>query len=110
MAFLDPLHDPVHDTATRTTRRARVSIVGTLAARILHAPDATFTRALAAWRLRRERRLARLAFRRLLQYDARMLDDMGLTHEDVLWGASLPLELDAAHQVHHRAWRRRMRR
>ena len=97
MAFLDSTPRPA---ATPTTRIAR---------RLFHAPDALLARALAAWRRRREQRLARLAFQRLLPFDPRMLDDMGLTHEDVRWGTSLPLELDAARHVHERVRRRRQR-
>lgn len=96
-----------------TERSALMAFLDTAAHAATHtfqAPETLLARALAALRARRERRLARLAFRRLEQFDARMLDDMGLTHEDVLWGSSLPLELDAASHVHHRARRRRMKR
>ena len=67
-------------------------------------------RLLSAWRLRREQRLARLAFNRLAAYDDHILDDIGLERREVLWGSSLPIEMDAAMHVQAVARRRRARR
>ena len=66
-----------------------------------------FRHVLRAWRTRREQRLARLAFQRLATYDAHLLDDMGLTHADLAWGSSLPIDMDAAAAVRRRARNRR---
>lgn len=49
----------------------------------------------------------RRRFRKLLTLDDRMLSDIGLTREEVLWGAGLPLSDNASLLVHHKARVRR---
>lgn len=41
-------------------------------------------------------RRRRAAFARLAELDAEILDDIGLTYEDIEWGMSLPLKENAA--------------
>ena len=69
-----------------------------LAQRFLFALD----RFRARRRTLRERRLARLAFADMRRLDDHMLDDIGLRGDDVRWGMSLPLEIDAARAVRRR--------
>ena len=66
-----------------------------------------FTRTIAWLAATRDRIARRRQFKALLRYDPRMLDDMGLTHEDVSWGLGQPLWVDAARAVEARAGRRR---
>lgn len=55
------------------------------------------------WRdLTRRRR-----FKRLMSLDDRMLDDIGLNRDEVLWAASLPLSDNASLLAHHKARIRR---
>lgn len=58
---------------------------------------------LHAWRRRRQ-------YRTLLDFDDRMLDDMGVTREEVYRHAGLPLYRNAAIELSHAAWTRRNRR
>lgn len=55
-----------------------------------------------AHRLRRRRRLYRM-----LGLDDHMLDDIGITREDLLWAIDLPLRVNAALLMHARARCRR---
>lgn len=50
---------------------------------------------------------ARAAFMHTIRLDDRILDDMGVTREEVLWAASLPLEDNAALALRARAAKRR---
>lgn len=63
----------------------------------------------AALARRRAAREARLAFSRWLSLDARMLEDAGVTREEVDWAAGLPLHVDAALMLRARALERRAR-
>ncbi len=49
----------------------------------------------------------RLAFQRVLHLDDRMLDDIGLTREEVEWANRLPLRMNASHEAHRLARLRR---
>lgn len=51
-----------------------------------------------AYTIRRRRQ----AFARLGELDAEILDDIGLTYEDIAWGMTLPLEENAAVRVRTR--------
>lgn len=68
---------------------------------------AYFIRAIAWLAAARDRIARRRQFKALLRYDPRMLDDMGLTPEDVAWGLGQPLWVDAARAVEARAGSRR---
>lgn len=46
--------------------------------------------------------------RNLAHYESRMLDDMGVTRDEVLWAAHLPLNLNAAWELRHRSRTRRL--
>lgn len=46
--------------------------------------------------------------RALEVYDRHMLDDMGVTHEEVIWASHLPLTLNAAWELRHRSRTRRL--
>ena len=46
--------------------------------------------------------------RNLEHYDQRMLDDMGITREEVIWASRLPLSLNAAWELRHRSRTRRL--
>jgi uncharacterized protein YjiS (DUF1127 family) len=56
-----------------------------------------------------EHKIARRAFTDTFRLDDRMLDDIGVTREDVEWAAGLPLWMDAAEALHARASARRAR-
>ena len=45
----------------------------------------------------------RAAFMQMLRLDDSMLNDIGVTREDVAWAASLPLDVNAARAVRERA-------
>lgn len=62
------------------------------------------------YRRRRASRQARAAFMNTVHLDDRILDDMGVTREEVLWAASLPIEQNAALALRVRAARRRSAR
>lgn len=49
----------------------------------------------------------RAAFMNLVHQDDRILDDIGVTREEVLWAASLPVRINAALALHERAQMRR---
>ena len=55
---------------------------------------------LANWQRRRQ-------FKRLLDLDDRLLDDIGLIREEVIWGAGLPLNINASLVAHNKARQRR---
>ncbi|WP_179954032.1 DUF1127 domain-containing protein [Denitrobaculum tricleocarpae] len=58
---------------------------------------------------RRAQKLARDAFMATVRLDDRMLDDIGVTREEVQWAAGLPLAFNAARALHSRARARRRR-
>jgi uncharacterized protein YjiS (DUF1127 family) len=49
---------------------------------------------------------ARRAVRAMLDWDERLLDDIGVRREEVLWAAALPLTVNAALALEDRALRR----
>ena len=51
---------------------------------------------------------ARNEIRQLKETDERLLKDMGLTREEVLWASRLPLSLNAAHELRHESRSRRL--
>lgn len=53
--------------------------------------------------LRKALRIDRLAFQHVLYLDDRILDDMGVTREDVLWANKLPLRQNAALELRKRS-------
>lgn len=59
------------------------------------------------YRRHRARRDDRDAFMHLLRLDDRVLDDIGVTREEVEWAAALPLEVNAAAALWQRAGARR---
>ncbi|MGI9487708.1 MAG: hypothetical protein ACR2RF_17880 [Geminicoccaceae bacterium] len=59
------------------------------------------------YRRRRDLKEARAAFMHTVYLDDRLLDDMGVTREEVRWAASLPLEENAALALRERAAKRR---
>ena len=46
--------------------------------------------------------------RNLERYEQRMLDDMGVTRDEVMWASRLPLSLNAAWELRHRSRTRRL--
>jgi uncharacterized protein YjiS (DUF1127 family) len=54
-----------------------------------------------------ENSVARQAFMNMTRLDDKMLDDIGVTRDEVAWAASLPLRVDASHALYARARRRR---
>lgn len=56
---------------------------------------------------RHDHRLDRAAFLNLTRLDARLLDDIGVTREDVAWASALPIEVNAALALRKRVERRR---
>ncbi len=46
--------------------------------------------------------------RALETYDERLLDDIGISREEVIWAANLPLGLNAAWELRHRSRARRL--
>lgn len=62
---------------------------------------------LGAWRTRCAQREARDAFRNTLRLDDHLLDDIGVTRDEVEWAARLPLDENASHALFARAKRRR---
>lgn len=61
-------------------------------------------------RRRRDHRLDRAAFLNLTRLDERLLDDIGVTREDVAWAAALPIEVNAARALRERVEGRRGKR
>ena len=52
------------------------------------------------WRRKRgDMREARAAFLTMLSLDERILDDIGVTRDEVRWAASLPLQVNAASEL-----------
>lgn len=74
---------------------------------IEQAAFAYLNRARNWYRRRRDLNEARSAFMHMVYLDDRILDDMGVTREEVLWAASLPLEENAALVLRARAAKRR---
>ena len=62
------------------------------------------------YRRRRDLQEARAAFMHTVYLDDRLLDDMGVTREEVSWAASLPIEENAALALRERAAKRRCAR
>lgn len=52
--------------------------------------------------------LARRQIRRLADYNTRMLTDMGVTRDEVLWAAQLPISVNAAWELRSRSRSRRL--
>ena len=81
-------------------RAARVStfwaILQTLTSRLRHKLET-----------RHEHRVTRRAFMNTFRLDDKMLDDIGVTREEVEWAASLPLEVNASLALYARARKRR---
>ncbi|MEZ5933735.1 MAG: hypothetical protein R3F54_17645 [Alphaproteobacteria bacterium] len=68
----------------------------------------TLPERLRLWHQRRRAlKEARAAFMHTVYLDDRLLDDMGVTREEVLWAARLPLEQNAALALQARAAGRR---
>ncbi len=61
-------------------------------------------------RRRRDHHLDRAAFLNLTRLDERLLDDIGVTREDVAWAVALPIEVNAALALRERVERRRRKR
>ena len=57
--------------------------------------------------VRRMHRDARDAFLNMLTLEDKILDDIGITREDVKWAASLPVEVNASRALFARARRRK---
>ncbi len=57
--------------------------------------------------VRRMHRDARDAFLNMLTLEDKILDDIGVTREDVKWAASLPVEVNASRALFARARRRK---
>ncbi len=53
------------------------------------------------WQTRRQ-------VRKIAGFETRMLDDMGVTRDEVLWAAKLPLSVNAAWELRHRSRTRRL--
>lgn len=89
---------------TCLTLRARASIRA-------HAPFARLREFLGAVardaRRYRELRRDRAAFGNLMRLDDHLLDDIGVSREEVEWAARLPLARNAARALRERALRRR---
>jgi len=64
-------------------------------------------RARAALATRREQRMTRDAFMNIVDLDDKVLDDIGVTREEVEWAARLPLRVNASQALHARARLRR---
>lgn len=56
---------------------------------------------------RREQRDARDAFLNMLTLEDKILDDIGVTREDVKWAASLPIAVNASRALFARARQRK---
>lgn len=69
--------------------------------------DLGFSRLARALSAYWERREARAAFRAMEELDDRLLDDVGVTRGDVEWATRLPLSVNAAVALRHRADARR---
>ncbi len=51
--------------------------------------------------------IARRKVRQLQDYDDNILDDIGVTRDEVAWASQLPLSVNAAHELDKAAYRRR---
>ncbi|MEM7427299.1 MAG: DUF1127 domain-containing protein [Pseudomonadota bacterium] len=51
---------------------------------------------------------ARRQVSRLTDFETRLLDDMGVTRDEVRWAAQLPLSVNAAWELRHRSRTRRL--
>ncbi|WP_282605429.1 DUF1127 domain-containing protein [Pelagibius sp. Alg239-R121] len=84
------------ETADQTLPRGIFAVLGTL---VNHYH--------AVWQERRSYREARAAFMQNVYLDDKLLDDIGVTREEVDWAAGLPVQINAALALHARARRRR---
>ncbi len=50
--------------------------------------------------LRKQQRVDRDAFAHMLTLNDHILNDIGVTHEDVIWASKLPLSKNAAKELH----------
>jgi uncharacterized protein YjiS (DUF1127 family) len=94
----------------KETTMARRTVIKKDAARVLTLLTAIRTlmfRARGAIVTYRENRTTRRAFMNTLRLDEKMLDDIGVTREEVEWAASLPLRVNASHALYTIARRRR---
>ena len=66
-------------------------------------------RAHGALMTRHENRVTRRAFMNTFRLDDKMLEDIGVTREELEWAASLPLRVNASHALYARARERRQR-
>ncbi|WP_309664959.1 DUF1127 domain-containing protein [Tabrizicola sp.] len=62
-----------------------------------------FSRVRGTMTARYEDRIARKAFIKTFSLSDRMLDDIGVTREEVEWAACLPIQVDAADALSERA-------
>jgi uncharacterized protein YjiS (DUF1127 family) len=65
------------------------------------------SRLLRAIRTRRDQRQARAAFQHMLKVDAALLEDIGVTRDEVQWAAALPLCRNAALELRKVSGKRR---
>ncbi|HMQ58114.1 MAG TPA: DUF1127 domain-containing protein [Rhizobiaceae bacterium] len=83
-------------TITLTLPRGAQASASPAFNRVLRAPMLALT-AIRAWRARRrEQREARDAFANLISLDDAILDDIGISRADVIWGLRQPLDIDVA--------------
>ncbi|MEM8751031.1 MAG: hypothetical protein AAGF28_12085 [Pseudomonadota bacterium] len=62
-------------------------------------------RLLHAWKQRQKHRVDRLAFENLMHLDDATLADIGYRREDVVAGMQMPLEMNAAMEIHRQSRR-----
>ncbi len=62
-----------------------------------------FEKYMRSRQLRKSQRDARTAFLPMLRIDDQILDDIGVTREEVRWAANLPLEINAGKALQARA-------
>jgi uncharacterized protein YjiS (DUF1127 family) len=67
-------------------------------------------RAHGAWVTHHDNRVTRRAFMNTFRLDDKMLDDIGVTREELDWAASRPLRVNASHALYARARARRQRK
>ena len=73
-----------------------------------HVDRNAFTSLLQAAGRRYRNWLARRQVRRLATYETRILTDMGVTRDEILWASRLPLNVNAAWELRHRSRTRRL--